>query len=280
MYSEFKRLEVLGWKLPPRNSLELYCQKSVDESEISFPSESYSATETNDEAGGFWATERAILIAKVLRTTAVTTLWEIGAGNGNAAIPLRNLGFEVFPVEPLESGAITLAKNGFPTFHSTLEDLELPGDSISAIGAFDVLEHLDKPEVLLAEIYRVLKPGGTFICSVPAYQWLFSDFDVSIGHYRRYSKSSLESLFASCHFKVTHAYTLFGFLIIPAFVLRRIPFLFGRKRNYGQLRKSNIPSTFFPAPLRFISKILVLLERFLRFPFGLSIICVVNKPQD
>jgi predicted SAM-dependent methyltransferase len=52
---------------------------------------------------------------------------------------------------------------------------------LATIGAFDVLEHLEKPELLLDEIYRVLMPGGTFVCSVPAYQWLFSDFDIFDG---------------------------------------------------------------------------------------------------
>ena len=35
------------------------------------------------------------------------------------------------------------------------------------VAMFDVLEHLDNPEVSLAEIYRVLKPGGLLIGTVP-----------------------------------------------------------------------------------------------------------------
>jgi hypothetical protein len=36
-----------------------------------------------------------------------------------------------------------------------------------------------------------LKTGGKIIVLAPAHPWLFSEFDRKIGHYRRYTKSSL-----------------------------------------------------------------------------------------
>ena len=33
----------------------------------------------------------------------------------------------------------------------------------------------------------MLRPGGRFVMSVPAYQWAWSDFDVANGHHRRYT---------------------------------------------------------------------------------------------
>lgn len=278
MQNEFQRLEKLGWSLPTVNSLGLYCPKSVDESKISFPSEGYSGAETNEGASGFWATERAKSISKMLRASGESMLWEVGAGNGNAAIPLRELGIHVVCIEPLEGGAITLAKNGFPAFHSTLEDLELPDNSINAIGAFDVVEHLENPDVLLLEIYRVLKPGGVFICSVPAYECLFSDFDISIGHYRRYSKPALISLISKSQLELVKAEFLFGFLVLPAFVLRRVPYLLGRKRAFGDLNASNNPSGYFPKSARIGIQLLILVERFFHLPFGLSIFSLAKKP--
>ncbi len=277
MQSEFRRLITLGWKLPNLNSIGLFSPKSINENSISFPSESYDSQEVNDEATGFWALERANCIAEILNEASVTTLWEIGAGNGNAAIPLRNHGFNVIPIEPLQSGAITLAKNGFQTFHATLEDLKLPDNSIDAIGAFDVLEHLEKPEFLLSEICRILKPGGVFICSVPAYQWLFSDFDLSIGHYRRYSRRSLISLIEMMNLKVLRVKSIYAFLIIPAFLLRRIPFLLGRRASLSKITKSSGGNSKLVNKLDFAFSKIHKVEQQLNLPFGLTHIVSAKK---
>ena len=280
MHSEFSELEKLGWIIPPLSTLGLFTPSLVDEDKISFPSESYDSADINSEAAGFWATERANAIAEMLESTGAKTLWEIGAGNGNAAIPLRDLGFSIIPVEPLKSGALTLAKNGFLTFHATLEGLNLPNSSIEAIGAFDVLEHLEKPEILLTEIYRVLKPGGVFICSVPAYQWLFSDFDISIGHYRRYSRRNLRRLLERVHLRPKETKSIFAFLVVPAFILRRIPYLFGRRANLHAISKSSGGNSKRVNKMAFVFSKVHKFEQALRLPIGLTLITKAVKPLD
>jgi SAM-dependent methyltransferase len=274
--SEIARLTDLNWKIPASDTDGIYSIK-VNEELISFPSEDYSGDESNSEASGFWAEERAQVIGKMLSERKISLLWEVGAGNGNAAIPLRKKGVDVVCVEPLRTGTLTLVKNGFLTFQSTLETLELPDNSIEAIGAFDVLEHLESPEILLGEIFRILRPGGYFVCSVPAYQWLFSDFDVSIGHYKRYSRRKLEQEITSAGFGDIAKKSIFGFLIIPAFMLRRIPFLLGfnlKPKNEitayeNKLSKFNKLDII----LRFLSKC----ERKLNLPIGLSHIYISKK---
>lgn len=55
----------------------------------------------------------------------------------------------------------------------------------------DVLEHIadDRGELISAS--KLLRPGGSLIVLSPAHQWLFSPFDHSIGHIRRYDRRSL-----------------------------------------------------------------------------------------
>lgn len=277
MNSELKRLQNAGWVIPQEDEDGLFTPLLINEELISFPSESFSGEAHNDEASGFWATQRANLIAEMLGGTGETTLWEIGAGNGSAAIPLRNLGLNVIPIEPLRSGAVTLAKNGFFTFNSTLETLELPNNSIDAMGAFDVLEHLEKPEILLREIHRVLKPGGTFICSVPAYQWLISDFDLSIGHFRRYSRQELRNLLISSSLEPMNTRWLFGFLVLPALVFRRLPYLFGRRRNFNSVKNSNQSKFSLLVALSPILDLLAKFERKINLRFGLSMVMIAKK---
>ena len=116
MSAELKRLVSLGWKLPEMDIEGIYTPKVVDEKLISFPSESYSGEETNVEAAGFWAVERARAISDLLAKSGKSEIWEIGAGNGNAAIPLRAYGIEVIGIEPLRSGARTLQKKWLHDF--------------------------------------------------------------------------------------------------------------------------------------------------------------------
>jgi hypothetical protein len=61
----------------------------------------------------------------------------------------------------------------------------------------DVIEHIkdDKDEISLAT--QFLKKGGTLVILAPAHQWLFSPFDLAVGHYRRYDKTSLRALIPS-----------------------------------------------------------------------------------
>lgn len=277
MNSEFSRLEKLGWEIPALLEPGLYSPKAVDENAISFPSESYDSEPTNKEADGFWASERARAVANLLHKFETRTLWEVGAGNGNVAIPLRNLGFTIFPIEPLYSGSQTLIKNGFPTFLSTLEALNLPANSIEAIGLFDVLEHLEKPEILLKEVYRVLQPGGVLLYSIPSYQWLFSDFDLAVGHYRRYSPKTLRELIGPIGFNEISISYLFGFLVIPALLLRRIPYLLGRKRTFTKVHSSNLNTsgllTYFFSFARKICSI----EAKMKVRCGLSIVGSTQK---
>jgi SAM-dependent methyltransferase len=277
--SEIVRLRNLNWKIPSLDADGIYTPIHVNEELISFPSEDYSGEESNSEASGFWAEERAQAIEKMLNERGVNLLWEIGAGNGNAAIPLRNKGIEVVCVEPLRSGTLTLVKNGFLAFQSTLETLALPDDSIEAVGAFDVLEHLEYPEILIREIFRILKPGGYFICSVPAYQWLFSDFDLSIGHYRRYSRKRLNQELSSVGFNDITKKSIFGFLVFPAFLIRRIPFILsiGQDTKRQKVKRNSKPSIL--NKLSPFLKILSRLEQKVNLPFGLTHIAGSTKRE-
>lgn len=60
------------------------------------------------------------------------------------------------------------AKLGIETQWADLDQpLELPAETFDAVVAGELLEHLRDPQQLVAEIRRVLRPGGTFVASVP-----------------------------------------------------------------------------------------------------------------
>jgi len=58
----------------------------------------------------------------------------------------------------------------------------------------NVFEHIEDDLKELKTIKKLLPKGGHAIIFVPALQGLYSEFDESIGHYRRYSKKSVTEL--------------------------------------------------------------------------------------
>ncbi len=68
------------------------------------------------------------------------------------------------------------------------EDCGLQFDTVLYI---DVLEHIADDRNELTRAAKTLTSGGHLVVLAPAHQQLFSEFDRSIGHFRRYNKNSL-----------------------------------------------------------------------------------------
>jgi ubiquinone/menaquinone biosynthesis C-methylase UbiE len=52
--------------------------------------------------------------------------------------------------------------------------LDLPGECMDVIVSFDVLEHVEKPDMIIPELYRILKPGGKAVIVFTPYLGAFS----------------------------------------------------------------------------------------------------------
>jgi SAM-dependent methyltransferase len=273
---EISRLRKMGWEDMPLGPNGTRCPVNEPNEQISFPEGAWELDKSISENNGYWAKHRARQIEKLLRSKGIPLIWEIGAGGGSVALNLRP-SIEVIAVEPLESGAKVLFENGLRVYRSTLEQLKFPENSIRAIGMFDVLEHLANPELVLAEVKRVLAPGGLFICTVPAHQWLFSDYDEQIGHFRRYSKGSLGDELNSVGLKIETMKFMFGLLVLPSLVMRRIPFLLGRRRDLSSVNKSMAIAGRLGRALDIPIRVFLLIENFISPPTGLSIISTSVK---
>jgi SAM-dependent methyltransferase len=56
----------------------------------------------------------------------------------------------------------------------------------------DVLEHIEDDAGEMARAGAHLRPGGNLIVLCPAYPFLFSRLDETLGHFRRYTRAALE----------------------------------------------------------------------------------------
>src|SRR5262249_43810635 len=83
-------------------------------------------------------------------------------------------------------------------------DLRSPpfATTFDIVGMFDVLEHLEDDRGPLDHLFRLIRPGGRLILTVPAHMSLWSYFDESSCHYRRYDRTALQSKLAATGFEV------------------------------------------------------------------------------
>lgn len=149
--------------------------------------------------------------------------------------------------------------------------LDYPDGFFDIALAFDTLEHIGNDRRAVQEMTRVLRPGGTLIVSVPAFNFLFSAHDRVLGHHRRYTMRSLNALMSGLE-RVDAGFWTFS-LFFPLAAQR----LANRKKD--MTRYFELPrwvDGFFYWLLNVENK---LIERGCHLPVGTSIYCVWRKPE-
>lgn len=99
----------------------------------------------------------------------------------------------------LEPDAALLDRVGNHVQHPLLLDAgrvcgttsDLAGQRFDTILYLDVIEHIEDSKAELQRAHDLLNPGGKLLILVPAFMFLYSDFDKAIGHFRRYDKPML-----------------------------------------------------------------------------------------
>ncbi len=150
----------------------------------------------------------------------------------------------------------------------------LPDASLDYVTALDVLEHTPDDRAVVAGFHRLLKPGGVALVTVPAGMALWSDWDVALHHYRRYSRPQLRALFPAAEWEVLHVNYTNVFVYPAVWGVRKwrkfFPAPAGRARTEDRQ----------PAPwLNGLLRRLFVRPAFSRmpFPFGVSLLLVARR---
>jgi SAM-dependent methyltransferase len=94
-------------------------------------------------------------------------LLELGCASGALLEAARDRGWSVQGVEYSAAAAAEAARHGIPVFVGGLEEAGLPAGAFDVAFAGDVLEHVPDPALVLAELARVLAPGGALVLRGP-----------------------------------------------------------------------------------------------------------------
>jgi SAM-dependent methyltransferase len=116
-----------------------------------------------------WAGRRAdaAYMAAHLPVRAGMPLLDVGCGDGLLLQNLRALGWDVEGVEPDATAAEAARARGITVFNGSIEDARLPAQKFAAVTMSHVIEHLPDPARTLAEVRRVLRPGGQLVVMTP-----------------------------------------------------------------------------------------------------------------
>lgn len=110
---------------------------------------------------------------------------------------------------------------GVPLLRFDLTRCPLPDGSVDAVVLLNVIEHIEDDAAALAQVHRILCPGGVMVLEVPAGPHLYDAYDHFLMHHRRYAMDALLELGRGAGFAIAEQSHL-GTLLYPAFWLAKV----------------------------------------------------------
>src|SRR5256884_1382271 len=220
--------------------------------------------------GSYAVEKRMSKIDKTLDLRGMRVL-DLGCGNGCYTAELARRAEFVCGID-LHMPHLQVFQEAIPRVQGRGEQLPFASDSFDAVTMIEVLEHTNCDTKVLAECFRVLKPGGLLILFVPNKLYPFESHPCHIGGLGIGPNIPLVSWLPEfLHRRLCHA---------RIYARRK---LFAMVRGIGfQIRKSGFifpPLDSFPLPFKdAYRRIAARLERSPLGNFGVSIYAVLAKP--
>jgi 2-polyprenyl-3-methyl-5-hydroxy-6-metoxy-1,4-benzoquinol methylase len=229
------------------------------------------------ESQHWWFRARLELTASVTAdcVPAGSRLLDIGCGTGLFLERVREQ-YDGWGLDPSPAAVAYCGERGLGQVRQGSIE-QLVGATLGpfdAVTMWDVLEHVEGDRSALAAVRAALRPGGTLLLTVPAYQWLWSQHDVVHHHYRRYSRSTLNHVLRESGFRVD-GLTYYNSWLFPLALAERIV-----SRLLRRTPSVNVPPAVFN---EFFCKVFKSERRQLKgrslkgFPTGLSLIAVATS---
>lgn len=155
-----------------------------------------------------------------------------------------------------------------------------PDGSFDLMTSFDVLYSLQTPDAraAVAEMFRMLRPGGALVVNVAAMQILRGDHSVLSREVRRYSRASLARLLTEHGFEIVRITHTNASLFLPMLAVRAMQRWRGLSSECDAETEIAVP----PAPINALLSGLLWLEsvwlRGFDEPAGSSLLCLARKP--
>jgi SAM-dependent methyltransferase len=141
------------------------------------------------EEAHWWFLGMRAIYRKQLETLGLRTdarILDLGCGTGGNLGLLEGFA-PTWALDASLTAAAFVRGRGFTRIAvASATDLPLRDGAFDAVTAFGVIEHVERDDRMLAEMYRVTKPGGHMLIVTSAHRWLWSVHDDRVHHKRRY----------------------------------------------------------------------------------------------
>lgn len=238
------------------------------------------------EKSHWWFVGRRRILGAVMEGLRVSgsRILDVGCGTGEYLTELarRYPRFEIhgidFELEPLR---FCRAEQSVPLSQADVTALPFESSTFDLVVALDTLEHVRDDERALSEIFRVSRPGGSVLLTVPAFPFLWGNVDNIGHHFRRYRRHELIRKVRAAGFSIRFVRFYNFILFVPIAALR----LFARLlpgRPAG--REDHIPSDFDLVKKGLLNSLLTSVFSMeaslvtLKVPFGVSLMCIATRP--
>jgi SAM-dependent methyltransferase len=230
----------------------------------------------------WWFCGRRDLIWALLRSVDLPVdcrILDAGCGTGRNMVEFSSLG-RVSGVDPSSDAVEFCRKRGIEDVQCAgLEDLPFGPSRFQLLLACDVIEHVEDDILALGELFRVAARGATLIITAPAYQWMWTEHDVQLHHFRRYTSKVLRHRAEAAGWTVERV-TYFNTILLPVAASARL--LTRALSPKGQLRNGRTDLDRTPAALNGALELPLRLEAALiakgaRLPAGVSLGLVCRR---
>jgi SAM-dependent methyltransferase len=202
---------------------------------------------------------------------------DVGTSSGTNLIMLRDLGFtRVTGLDASPEAVHWCAQRQLPpVILGDIAGMPFADGAFQLVTATDVLEHVPDEAPALAEISRVLAPGGHVLISVPAFPSLWGLQDEVSNHLRRYRRTGLLRLVRAAGLEVCSEFHFNWILFAPIWAVRRL-MRFARPRVASE---NDINTPLVNTVLKALFALDLRLAPRLRLPFGVSLLVLARKPR-
>jgi len=206
------------------------------------------------------------------------TVLDLGCGPGNLLDFLAPHG-EVYGSDYSSDALQFCAGRGYRRlFRADFHSLPIRDESFDLVTCIDVLEHLQDDRRAMGELHRILRPSGTLVVSVPAFQMLWGDHDTLYGHYRRYTTGEVRAKLEGAGFRISTLTYFEPLFFVPLWIYRNLKKVL--VRDGGIEKRDDFVSL--PGPINTALTHMIAAERFairhVRFPFGVTLLAIAEKP--
>jgi SAM-dependent methyltransferase len=176
----------------------------------------------------FWFQWRLTALLKQLMRLGIPLtepfkVLEVGGGTGVLRSQLERSTQWCVDMIDLDLSALAHVKPGCGRimYYDICEEREPFVEAYDIVVLFDVLEHIPNTQPFLSSVIRHIKLNGFLLINVPALQTLYSKYDETVGHVRRYNKKTLLAELSRFNIEVQDL-CYWGMTMVPVLFLRKL----------------------------------------------------------